>query len=154
HVVAFLHTGQQDDVVYLVMEVLEGMSLEGRLTTQAPWQAAESVRLAREIATGLAAVHQRKLIHRDIKPANIWLESKVEGGGTSPFRVKIFDFGLVRAVTSGVQLTGQNALLGTPAYMAPEQARGEPATEQSDLFSLGCVLYRVCTGNIPFPGQN
>jgi eukaryotic-like serine/threonine-protein kinase len=105
------------------------------------------LRLGREIAEGLAAAHERGLIHRDIKPGNIWLDSAHKG------RVKILDFGLARSGTADVHLTHSGAIVGTPAYMSPEQARGGKVDGRCDLFSLGCVLYRLCTGTMPFTGD-
>src|SRR5438309_2298955 len=95
-----------------------------------------------EIALGLSAAHAQDMIHRDIKPANIWLEG--EAG-----RVKILDFGLAR-VGGEVQLTRTGIVVGTPAYMSPEQAAGKDIDARSDLFSLGAVLYRLGTGELPF----
>jgi len=86
-------------------------------------------------------------MHRDIKPANLWLEAETH-------RVKILDFGLARAAGDDSHLTQQGAIVGTPAYMAPEQARGEEIDARCDLFSLGCVLYRMCTGELPFKGDD
>jgi serine/threonine protein kinase len=105
------------------------------------------VRIGRETAEGLGAAHAKGLIHRDIKPANIWLEA--DRG-----RVKIVDFGLARAAESDIHLTQEGLVMGTPAYMAPEQANGEVLDFRCDLFSLGCVLYRTCTGQLPFPGKD
>jgi hypothetical protein len=110
---------------------------------------AEVLRIARQTAIGLAVAHERGLIHRDVKPSNIWLEARGEGG-----RVKILDFGLARSVAGDANLTRSGAILGTPAYMAPEQARGQPVDHRADLFSLGCVLYRGCTGQPPFRGAD
>src|SRR5262249_31393600 len=131
----------------------------------------EVVRLGREIACGLAAAHERDLIHRDIKPANIFLEARgepgrVSAGGCEPGRVsagcaepgeprgraRLGGFGLVRAGEKDAPLTQAEAILGTPAYMSPEQAQGEEVDARSDLFSLGCVLYRMATGEPPFKG--
>ena len=95
----------------------------------------------------LAAADERGLIHRDIKPANIWLEGK-KG------RVKILDFGLARAIGEEGQITQQGAIVGTPAYMAPEQGQGKSLDGRCDLFSLGCVLYRLATGELPFRGSD
>jgi serine/threonine protein kinase len=103
------------------------------------------------VANGLAAAHAAGLIHRDIKPANIWVEP--EGGG----RARLLDFGLARDTRPDPEgtehLTRTGAVVGTPAFMAPEQARGEPLDARADLFSFGCVLYRAVTGRLPFQGQ-
>jgi regulation of enolase protein 1 (concanavalin A-like superfamily) len=104
------------------------------------------LRIGREIAEGLAAAHKHGLIHRDIKPANIWLEAPSG-------RVKILDFGQARSVRDDVQITHSGTIMGTPAYMSPEQAAGEPVGVATDLFSLGCVLYRLCTSRSPFEGE-
>jgi serine/threonine protein kinase len=135
------------DVPYLVMEFLEGEALDARLRREGALPVAEVVRIGREIAEGLAAAHQRGLIHRDIKPANIWLEGERR-------RVKILDFGLARAVAEDAQITQSGIILGTPAYMAPEQARSAKVDARSDLFSLGCVLYHLATGRMPFQGRD
>ena len=87
------------------------------------------------------------MIHRDIKPANIWLEGKQA-------QVKILDFGLARTVTDQTHLTQTGAILGTPAYMAPEQFGGKGVDQRADVFSLGCVLYAMCTGELPFKGAD
>ena len=105
----------------------------------------EILRIGSEMAEGLAAAHQRGLIHRDIKPANIWLERPRD-------RVKILDFGLARANEPSQKLTHSGVVMGTPAYMSPEQARGVNLDGRSDLFSLGCVLYQMTTGIRPFDG--
>src|SRR5262249_52630190 len=107
----------------------------------------EILRIGREAAQGLAAAHAQGLVHRDIKPANLWLE-----GDTG--RVKILDFGLAKAATDAAHLTQSGAILGTPAYMAPEQGGGQVPNPRSDLFSLGCVLYHACTGERPFQGPD
>jgi serine/threonine protein kinase len=129
------------------MRLLVGESLEDRLNREAPLDPREVIRIGREIAQGLAAAHERGLIHRDIKPANIWLE---EGSD----RVKIVDFGLARVVDDeAATLAERNCLIGTPLYMSPEQARGRELDPRSDLFSVGAVLYRAATGQLPFKGR-
>lgn len=144
HIVAVHQVGMEGEVPFMVMPLLDGEMLEQRLKRDGALPIAEVIRIGREIALGLAAAHEHGLIHRDIKPANLWLEA--------PFgRVKILDFGLARAVAPDGQLTNPGAMLGTPAYMAPEQMEGE-AEPRSDLFSLGSVLYRLSTGHVPFPG--
>ena len=129
---------------YLVMYYVAGQSLQQRLNRTGPLQLHEILRIGMQTAAGLAAAHAQGIVHRDIKPANILLENGVE-------RVKITDFGLARAV-SDASLTQQGVVAGTPAYMAPEQARGETLDQRADLFSLGSVLYAMCTGRAPFRG--
>ena len=107
---------------------------------------ADALRIGRETAEGLAAAHDHGIIHRDIKPGNIWLETPSD-------RVKILDFGLASGQDGDVQLTTPGAIMGTPAYMAPEQAGGA-VDHRADLFSLGCVLYRMLTGRTPFAGAS
>jgi hypothetical protein len=145
--VTVFQVGQEQDVVYLAMELLEGVSLEGWLKRVGVPAMPDVLRIGKGIAGGLAVIHRRGLIHRDIKPANLWME---EPAG----RVKLLDFGLARFVHDDSTLTQSGAILGTPCFMSPEQARGEPLDNRSDLFSLGCVLYNVCTGTIPFYANN
>ena len=106
----------------------------------------EILRIGSQIAHGLAAAHKQGLIHRDVKPANILLENGVE-------RVKITDFGLARAVDD-LSVTRTGEVAGTPQYMSPEQGQGMHVDHRSDLFSLGSVLYAMCTGRPPFRGNN
>ncbi len=131
------------------MPFLRGEPLDERLKRAggAPLPLREIVRIGREVAEGLAAAHEQGLIHRDIKPTNVWLEG--ERG-----RVKVLDFGLARAAREDTQLTQTGAIVGTPAYMAPEQARGEAVDARCDLFSLGCLLYQMSTGQRPFNGPD
>ncbi len=147
HVVTIYQVGEDRGLPFLAMELLEGEPLDLRLEREGKLPVAEVLRIGREIALGLAAAHRRELIHRDIKPANIWLEAETG-------RVKILDFGLARAADGGPQLTREGAIIGTPAYMAPEQAQGKPLDRRCDLFSLGCVLYRLATGRPAFQGND
>jgi serine/threonine protein kinase len=147
HIVAIFQVGEDRGVPYLAMPFLKGEPLDVRLHRESPLPEAEVLRIGREIALGLAAAHEQGLIHRDIKPANIWLEGK-EG------LVKILDFGLARAVTEKSNLTQPGSLMGTPGYMAPEQASGHEVDARCDLFSLGCVLYRMAAGEVPFKGND
>jgi serine/threonine protein kinase len=142
-IVAIHQVGEDRGLPYLAMQLLKGESLDERLEREPQLPAVEVLRLGREIACGLAAAHQQGLIHRDIKPANIWLEAGDQ-------RVKILDFGLVRAVVDDAQVTQTGMLVGTPAYMSPEQTRNQPMDARSDLFSLGTLLYRMSTGRQPF----
>jgi WD40 repeat protein/serine/threonine protein kinase len=147
NVVAVHHVAEEEtsEVPYLVMQMIEGESLEERLAQTGTPDVKEIVRIGREIAEGLAAAHAKGLIHRDVKPANVLLE---QGTG----RVKLTDFGLARAAED-VRLTRSGMVTGTPLYMAPEQARGEEVDHRSDLFSLGVLLYELCTGRTPFEAK-
>jgi serine/threonine protein kinase len=150
HLIPIFQVGEARGVPFFAMPLLRGESLQARLRRGTTLTPAEAVRIGRETAEGLAAAHTAGLIHRDVKPANIWLESRPAG----PPRVRLLDFGLARPVAASERLTHSGAVLGTPAYMAPEQARGREVDHRGDLFSLGCVLYRLCTGTLPFPGDD
>ncbi len=130
---------------YLVMQLINGESLEQRIRRAGKMTAGEVARLGMQAAAGLAAAHAGGLIHRDIKPANILLEAPVD-------RVKLTDFGLARAVED-VKLTRTGFVAGSPLYMAPEQARGDEVSARADLFSLGTVLYEAATGTAPFDAK-
>jgi hypothetical protein len=147
HVVTIYQVGLHRGVPFLAMEYLRGMSLDRWLGRGHKPTVDLTLRLGREIAAGLDAAHRRGLIHRDIKPANIWLETP---GG----RVKILDFGLALRQGHDPHITSPGTTVGSPAYMAPEQARGERGDASCDLFSLGCVLYLLCTRELPFPGDS
>jgi serine/threonine protein kinase len=148
HIVTIYQVGEERGVPYLAMPYLKGESLEQRLINEGkPLTVDETLRIAREIAVGLAALHDKGLVHRDIKPANIFLEGE-------PRRVKILDFGLARAMTADVQLTLEGTIVGSPAFMAPEQASRQPIDGRADLYSLGCVMYLMLTGTLPFEGDD
>jgi len=131
-----------DPLPYLVMELVAGQTLQAKLDKAGPLPPKEVLRIGSQIARGLAAAHKQGLIHRDIKPANILLENGVE-------RVKVTDFGLARAADDA-SISQSGVVAGTPMYMSPEQARGDTLDTRSDLFSLGSVLYALCTGRPPF----
>ena len=145
HIVAIHQVGQERDVPFIAMEFLEGETLDARLARSPALALPEVLRIGRQIAHGLASAHERGLIHRDIKPSNVWLEAETG-------RVKVFDFGLARGFQNEQQLTHTGMVVGTPAYMAPEQAEGAQVDHRVDLFSLGCVLYEMSTGMPPFTG--
>jgi formylglycine-generating enzyme required for sulfatase activity len=135
------------------MQLLKGIALDGWLAQGNRPTLKQALRIARETARGLEAAHAHGLIHRDIKPANLWLEDRSQGTetrATISVRVKILDFGLARPTETDNELTRQGTILGSPSFMSPEQARGKPLDGRSDLFSLGCVLYRLLTGELPF----
>ncbi len=145
HIVT-IHAVDEDKLPYLVMEYVVGQSLQEKLDKVGSLKVTEILRIGSQIAEGLAAAHKQGLIHRDIKPANILLENGVE-------RVKITDFGLARAVDD-VTITRTGEVSGTPQYMSPEQATGDRIDQRSDLFSLGAVMYAMCTGRSPFRASN
>ncbi len=146
HVVTIHAVGAWKGRPYLVMEYVPGPTVQQRLDESGPPPLVETLAIAVQVASALAAAHTHGLIHRDIKPANILLENDLA-------RAKLTDFGLARAVDDA-RLTQDGTLAGTPQYMAPEQARGEPLDRRADLFSLGGVLYALCTGNPPFRGHS
>ena len=142
HVVAIHAVDSWNNLPYLVMPFVAGRSLQERVDRDGPMGVKEILRIGIQTARGLAAAHEQGLVHRDVKPSNILLENGVE-------RVKLTDFGLARAVDDA-SLTQSGVVAGTPQYMSPEQARGEAVDHRSDLFSLGSVLYFMCTGHPPF----
>ena len=127
---------------FLVMKYIAGGSLQQRLDREGPLEVCEILRIGMQTAKGLAAAHAQGLIHRDVKPSNILLDEGVD-------RALLTDFGLARAEDEAC-LTRSGFQPGTPHYMSPEQVRGEALDARSDLFSLGCVLYALCTGHPPF----
>jgi serine/threonine protein kinase len=157
HIVHIYQVGEDRGIPYIAMQFLKGEELDERLKREKRLPVKEVVRIGRETALGLAAAHAHGLVHRDIKPANIWLEilQTLPGQDAVADRVKILDFGLARAAAGdNANLTQAGAIMGTPSYMAPEQANGLPVDARCDLFSLGCVLYRMSTGKLPFKGTD
>ncbi len=147
NIISIYQVGEDRGVPFIAMPLLKGQSLKVRLERLGKLPQHEVVKIGCQVAMGLAAAHDRNLIHRDIKPDNIWLESKTG-------RIKILDFGLVRATVEDSGLTQSGMVLGTPRYMAPEQALGEEVDARSDLFSLGSVLYHLLTGKPAFEGPS
>jgi len=146
-IVPIIRVGEDRGIPFIAMPLLQGETLEARLQRAPDLTVDEIVRVGIEIAEGLGAAHKQGLIHRDIKPANVWLEE--------PFgSVRLLDLGLAREIDHDTTLTNTGMIMGTPAYMAPEQARGEELDFRSDLFSLGCILYQMATGERPFAGQS
>ncbi|HBE68375.1 MAG TPA: hypothetical protein DDW52_09530 [Planctomycetaceae bacterium] len=145
HVVPIQTVDEHSGLPYLVMPVVDGRSLQQRVESDGPLSVIEAVRIASQIAEGLAAAHAKGLVHRDIKPANILLENGVE-------RVQITDFGLARAIDDAT-MTRSGVIAGTPQYMSPEQAHGDAIDHRSDLFSLGSVMYFMLSGRSPFRAE-
>ncbi|HTU18544.1 MAG TPA: bifunctional serine/threonine-protein kinase/formylglycine-generating enzyme family protein [Gemmataceae bacterium] len=152
HIVPIHHVGEENGVPFIEMPLLKGEPLDTRLKRENRLPIAEAILIGKQIAEGLAEAHKNGLIHRDIKPANIWLSGEAGAPGVV---VKIVDFGLARAIVGeDVHLTQTGTIVGTPAYMAPEQAKSEKVDFRCDLFSLGAVLYRMLTGELPFKGHD
>jgi serine/threonine-protein kinase len=162
HTVELYDFGVTDDgTFYLVMELLDGMDLEWMVRTRGPVPAARAIHILRQVCDSLAEAHARGLVHRDIKPANI----HVGRLGLADDFVKVLDFGLVKGVAGEVGAataagaerslaTAAGLDLGTPAYMAPEMALGEPVDGRADLYALGCVAYFLLTGQLVFEAES
>ncbi|MYS13380.1 serine/threonine-protein kinase [Streptomyces sp. SID4982] len=147
YVVGVRDFGEFENRLFLVMDLIEGDSLAGALTTQGAFPAERVARVAAEAAGGLAAAHRQGIVHRDIKPANLLLDAD----GT----LKIGDFGIARFLDDpGNALTATGQIVGTSLYLAPERALGRPAGAASDVYSLGCVLYQLLTGRPPFQAES
>lgn len=147
NIVQIYQVGEDRNVPFIAMQYLRGESLQTRLTRDGKLAQRDVLRIGREVAAGLQAAHEHGLIHRDIKPDNIWLDETTSWA-------KILDFGLVRGTSDDAGLTHSGTVLGTPRYMAPEQAMGGELDHRSDLFSLGSVMYHLATGKAAFGGSN
>ncbi|MFO0905918.1 MAG: serine/threonine-protein kinase [Pirellulales bacterium] len=145
HVVPIHNVETEHEPPFLVMQYVAGESLQARLDREGALELCEILRIGRQVAAGLSAAHAQGLVHRDIKPSNILLEPSIE-------RALITDFGLARAADDA-SITNTGFHPGTPQYMSPEQAAGESVDARSDLFSLGSVLYAMCTGRPPFRAE-
>jgi serine/threonine protein kinase len=145
HVMRLYDYGEDQAGPFMALEWLPGGTLEDRLT-QGPLPPGETHRVAVGIAAGLAHLHARGLVHRDLKPANVLFDE--EG------RPKLGDFGLARSTVGAGTLTDAGTVLGTAAYISPEQASGEPAGAASDVYSFGVILFRMLTGALPFAADN
>lgn len=145
NVIAIHGVSEYNGLPYLVMPYVKGESLQKRINRTGRMTVEEILRISIQTARGLAAAHNQGLVHRDIKPGNILLPLDIE-------RVMITDFGLARAADDA-SLTRSGLIAGTPQYMSPEQARGDGLDSRSDLFSLGSVMYAICTGEPPFQAE-
>jgi eukaryotic-like serine/threonine-protein kinase len=144
NVIRIFDLGQSDGIKFITMDFVEGQDLRSLLAEKDKFQPEQAARIMLQICRALEAAHGEGVIHRDVKPQNIMLDAKG--------RVYVMDFGIARsAYLPGMTQTG--ALIGTPEYMSPEQARGEKLTERSDLFSLGVIFYELLTGKSPYPGD-
>jgi serine/threonine-protein kinase len=145
HIVTVIDAGDDDGTPYIVFEYVEGETLKERIRGAGRLPITEAVAYAIEIARALGAAHERAIVHRDVKPQNVLIDE--EGSA------KVTDFGIARTLTEE-GLTADGRVLGTTDYVSPEQALGRPVTGQSDIYSLGIVLYEMLTGHVPFAGDN
>ncbi|HEY2327636.1 MAG TPA: protein kinase [Gaiellaceae bacterium] len=146
NVVTVIDRGEQGNRQFIVFEYIEGENLKQLIDRRGPAPVATALELAIQIGQALSFAHQQGLIHRDVKPQNILLN----GDG----RAKVTDFGIARSIEVQHGVTQTGTVLGTSDYIAPEQAQGQQVDEQTDIYSLGVVLFEMLTGSVPFPGDS
>jgi eukaryotic-like serine/threonine-protein kinase len=145
NIVTVIDRGEQDGRQFIVFEYVEGENLK-RVVERGPVPIEMALEVALQIARGLSFAHQHGLVHRDVKPQNVLLNGSGEA--------KVTDFGIARSMSVQHSMTQTGTVLGTSDYIAPEQAQGRQVDEQSDVYSLGVVLFELLTGRVPFPGEN
>jgi len=156
HIVPIYKVGRQEEIFYIIMRCIDGPSLRQLLETQKKLSVGDAARIARQVADALAYAHSHDIVHRDIKPDNILLDKSGH--------VLVTDFGIAKAAQAAqaaqaasprsTQLTSEGMIVGTPDYMSPEQASGDPLDGRSDIYSLGVVLYHMLAGAPPFEGPS
>jgi beta-lactam-binding protein with PASTA domain/tRNA A-37 threonylcarbamoyl transferase component Bud32 len=146
NVVSVYDTGSEDGIHWIVMEYVDGRTLKSVIRQEGPLLPERAVEITQAICLALATAHEKGLVHRDIKPGNIMLTPSGE--------TKVMDFGIARASAGADTLTQTAAVLGTAAYLSPEQAQGKPVDARSDIYAVGCVLYEMLTAHPPFEGDS
>jgi eukaryotic-like serine/threonine-protein kinase len=146
NIVTVIDRGEQDGRQFIVFEYVDGENVKALVEREGPLPEREAIELALQIARALGFAHEHGLVHRDVKPQNVLLN----GDGAA----KVTDFGIARSLDVHGGLTQTGTVMGTSDYIAPEQARGQRVDAQSDVYSLGAVLYELLTGDVPFPGDN
>lgn len=141
--------GQDGETYFLVMELLEGRTLHRMVKEEGPLNPLRAVRLIRQVSRSLYQAHQQGVIHRDLKPANIFVSDHGDDDSDEEF-VKVLDFGLVKPMDAGTQVTRAGNILGSPAYMSPEQVMGKPVSPASDVYSLAACMFVLLTRELPF----
>src|SRR5438034_592867 len=146
NIVTVIDRGEHEGRQFIVFEYVEGENLKQLIEQRGPAPVAYALELAIQVARGLSFAHQQGLVHRDVKPQNVLLN----GDG----QAKVTDFGIARSLDVKKGMTTTGTVLGTSEYIAPEQAQGQHVSEQTDVYSLGVVLYELLTNEVPFPGEN
>ncbi|UWG96171.1 Stk1 family PASTA domain-containing Ser/Thr kinase [Dehalobacter sp. DCM] len=144
NIVSIYDVGKDDNNEYIVMEYVKGQTLKDLIRTHAPLSQEQAIHIVRQIAEALKHAHINNIIHRDIKPQNILV--------TADGRAKVTDFGIARAASAST-LTHTGDIVGSVHYLSPEQAKGAPTTAQSDIYSLGIILYELIAGKLPYDGD-
>jgi serine/threonine-protein kinase len=145
NIVNIYDVGQENNIHYIVMELVDGKTLKDMIRSQAPLSIEQAVDIAIMVCDGVHHAHEKGIIHRDIKPHNILI--------TEHGMVKVADFGIARAVSTGTITYGNN-IVGSVHYFSPEQARGEAINRTTDIYSIGCILYEMLTGRVPFDADS
>ncbi len=149
NIVSVYDRGEAEGTYYIAMEYLEGRSLKDRIVAAGPLPIASAIEIARQVLRAVGFAHRRGIVHRDIKPHNVLLAQ--DGSSDGDPRFKVTDFGISRTAAS--QMTEAGSIVGTAQYLSPEQARGAPVDQRSDIYSVGILLYEVLTGALPFTGE-
>lgn len=145
NIVSIYDVGEEEDILYMVMEYIDGLTLKEYIQRYGPIEVSEAVDIMKQIVSAIAHAHDNDIVHRDIKPQNILINSFGQA--------KVTDFGIAIAL-SATSLTQTNSILGSVHYLSPEQARGGMATKKSDIYSIGIVFFELLTGRLPFSGQS
>lgn len=145
NIVNIFDVGEEDHILYMVMEYVDGLTLKEYIQRYGPIDVEEALNIMKQVTAAIAHAHENDLVHRDIKPQNILIDTYGQ--------VKVTDFGIAIAL-SATSLTKTNSILGSVHYLSPEQARGGMATKKSDIYSLGIVFFELLTGKLPFSGQS
>src|SRR6266513_1228255 len=143
NIVSIYDRGEAEGTYYIAMEYLDGRSLKELVVARGPLPVADAIAFTRQVLNALRFAHRKGVVHRDIKPHNVMADA--DG------RLKVTDFGIARAGVS--QMTEAGSIIGTAQYLSPEQAKGAPVDQTSDLYSVGVVLYELLTGVVPFSGE-
>src|SRR3954464_8185628 len=149
HIVPVYHAGEQDGVLYITMRLIDGVDLRALLDQEGCFDAERAAGITAQVASALDAAHAHGLVHRDVKPANV-LRTVRDGGE----HVYLTDFGLTKSARSTAGLTESGAWIGTLDYISPEQIRGDGVDARTDVYALGCVLYHLLSGCVPFASDS